>query len=174
VTLELPAADIKRIDIREIVKRLAGYGVNTLNIFAISYWPGGAAFYKSSLAPVHPDLGDRDLLEMAIDEAHRQGMKAVAYVNTLWGDRDKLEKHSEWAQRRIDGKITTWEPNLTTVAMCPNTGYRDYVLKVVEEIGHNYDVDGFYFDEPCFQSWCNCQSCRQAFARQVGEELPTR
>jgi type 1 glutamine amidotransferase len=174
VTLELPAADIKSIDIRDIVRRFARDGVNTLNVFAISYWPGGAAFYQSSIAPRHPDLGDRDLLATAIDEAHKHNMKVVAYVNVLWGDRNMFEKHPEWAQRRANGKITTWEPSLTTVAMCPNTPYLDYILKVVKEISNNYEVDGFYFDEPCFQSWCNCEGCRQAFKKQFDEELPTQ
>jgi len=173
VTFEFPAADIKVLDVREVVRRLAGYGVNTLNVFAISYWPGGASYYDSSIAPHHPDLADKDLLSTAIDEAHKHSMKVVAYVNALWGDRSMFEKHPEWAQRRIDGNITTWEPGLTTVAMCPNTPYRDYFLKVVEEIGNDYDVDGFYFDEACFQSWCNCERCRESFKREAGEELPT-
>jgi len=172
VTLEFPAADIKRLDVRELIKKLADYGVNTINVFVVSYWPGGAAYYKSSLAPAHPDLGDKDLLATALDEAHKHDMKVIAYVNVLWGDKNMFEKHPEWAQRRADGKITTWEPSLTTVAMCPNTKYQEYILQVVKEIAGNYDVDGFYFDEPCFQSWCNCESCRQTFMKETSKELP--
>ena len=174
VTLELPAADITQLNLRDVVRRLGRHGVNTLNVFAISYWPGGAAYYQSSIAPHHPDLGDRDILAEAVDEAQEHKIRTVAYVNTLWGDRDMFEKHPEWAQRRANGSITTWEENLTAVAMCPNTPYREYILRVGKEIADNYELDGFYFDEPSFQSWCNCEGCRESFKSKTRMELPTK
>lgn len=174
VTIELPAVDIKTLSVKEIVDRLASYGVNMINAFAISYWPGGAAYYQSRIAPRHPDLGDRDILAEVIDEAHKHNIKVVAYVNCLWGDKDLYEKHPDWAQRGVDGKPTTMEPTYTSVAMCPNSPYRDYFLNIVKEISDNYNVDGFYFDEPCFSSWCNCANCRDLFRKRFGEELPQK
>lgn len=172
VTLELPAADIKTLDVRKIVRTLATYDVNMINAFAISYWPGGVAYYQSRIAPKHPDLGSQDLLAEVIDEAHNHGIKVVAYVNCLWGNRDMYEKHPEWAQRRVDEKPTTWEPTHTATAMCPNSPYRDYLLDIVGEISDSYNVDGFYFDEPSFQSWCNCASCKNRFEERFNRKLP--
>jgi len=174
VTLELPAADIKTLNVKEIVGRLASYGVNMINAFAISYWPGGIAYYQSRIAPRHPDLRDRDVLAEVIDEAHKHGIKVIAYVNCLWGNKDLYEKHPGWAQRRVDGKPTAWDPTYTSVAMCPNSPYRDYFLNIVGEISDNYDVDGFYFDEPCFQSWCDCSNCRSLFRKRFAQELPQK
>ena len=174
VTFELPGANVKTLDVRKIVRDLAESGVNVISAFAVTYWPGGAAYYQSRIAPKHPDLGNRDLLMEVVEEAHKHGIKVIAYVNCLWGGRELFEKHPDWAQRRVDGKPTSWEPTHTSVAMCPNSPYREYFLRVVEEIAENYDIDGFYFDEPSFQSWCNCVNCKRLFKEQFGEELPVK
>jgi len=174
VTLELPAADIKKLNVREAVRELSGLGVNMINAFAISYWPGGVAYYQSHIAPRHPDLHDRDLLTEVIDEAHKHKTKVVAYVNCLWGNKDLYEKYPDWAQRRVNGKPSTMGFTYTSVAMCPNGRYRDYFLRIVKEISDNYDVDGFYFDEPAFTSWCDCINCRKLFEEQFAKELPKK
>ncbi|MEM2209717.1 MAG: beta-galactosidase trimerization domain-containing protein [Nitrososphaerota archaeon] len=174
VTIELPAAkDLENIDVKRIVRKLTKNGVNVIVAFAVGYWPGGTTFYQSNIAPHHPNLKDRDLLKEIIEEAHRNGARVIGYVNVLWGDKKLYFEHPEWAQRRIDGKPTTWEENYTSVAMCPNTPYKDYIINVIKEISEKYDIDGFYFDEPSFQSWCNCSYCRELFKKQFNQELPT-
>ena len=57
--------------------------------------------------------------------------------------------------------------------MDPLSPYRDYFASIVREIGDNYDVDGFYFDEPSFQSWSASQACCRAFEAEFGLPLPT-
>ena len=47
-----------------------------------------------------------------------------------------------------------------------------YLAQVVAEISENYAVDGFYFDEPSFQSWCSCSYCREKFFAEYHQELP--
>ncbi|MEM3406036.1 MAG: beta-galactosidase trimerization domain-containing protein [Candidatus Aenigmatarchaeota archaeon] len=174
VTIELPAAkDLENIDVKRIVRKLTKNGVNVIVAFAVGYWPGGTTFYQSNIAPHHPNLKDRDLLKEIIEEAHKNGARVIGYVNVLWGDKKLYFEHPEWAQRRIDGKPTTWEENYTSVAMCPNTPYKDYIINVIKEISEKYDIDGFYFDEPSFQSWCNCSYCRELFKKQFNQELPT-
>lgn len=174
VTLELPAANIKKLNVRKTVREIAGLGVNIINAFAITYWPGGAAYYQSRIAPKHPDLNDHDPLSEVIDEAHKHDIKVLAYVNCLWGNKSLYEKHPDWAQRKLNGEPSIMEPTCTSVAMCPNSSYRDYLLSIVEEISDNYDVDGFYFDEAAFTSWCDCTNCRKLFEEQFGKKLPKK
>lgn len=173
VTLEFPASDVATIDVTGIVNETHRGAVNTLCVFAIGYWPGGTAFYQSRLAPHYPGLGDRDLLAEAIEAGHRNGQKIVAYIASIWGGRDLFAAHPDWAQRKADGSLTSWDDAYTTVAMCPNSPYRDHLASVVREISDNYAVDGFYFDEPSFQSWCNCDYCREKFYADYHQPLPT-
>lgn len=175
VTIELPGAkNLENINVKEIVRNLTRNGVNVIVAFAVGYWPGGTTFYQSEIAPHHPNLKERDLLKEIIEEAHKNKAKVIAYVNVLWGDRKLYFEHPEWAQKRVDGKPTAWEENYNSVAMCPNSPYREYIIRVIKEISEKYNIDGFYFDEPSFQSWCNCSYCRELFKKQFDQELPIK
>jgi hypothetical protein len=175
VTLELSgASDLRSMDVKSLVRKLIENGVNLIVAFSLGYWPGGTSFYQSRIAPHHPDLNNRDFLAEIIEEAHKHNVKVVSYVNVLWGNREMYLTHPEWAQRKLSGAPVSWDANYTSVAMCPNTPYRDYIIKVVKEIAENYDVDGFYFDEASFQSWCSCSTCKKLFKEETNLELPTQ
>jgi uncharacterized membrane protein len=173
VTLELAgASDLRSMDVKSLVRKLIENGVNLIVAFSLGYWPGGTSFYQSRIAPHHPDLNNRDFLAEIIEEAHKHNVKVVSYANVLWGNREMYLTHPEWAQRKLSGAPVSWDVNYTSVAMCPNTPYRDYIIKVVKEIAENYDVDGFYFDEASFQSWCSCSTCKKLFKEETNLELP--
>ncbi|MCY3832256.1 MAG: family 10 glycosylhydrolase [Chloroflexi bacterium] len=173
VTLEFPAADVATIDVKAIVDETHRGDANTLNVFSTGYYPGGTAFYQSAIAPHYPGLGERDLLAEAIEAAHANGQKVIAYLASIWGDRDLFFAHPDWAQRKADGSVTTWDEHYNSVAMDPLSPYRDYFASIVREIADNYAVDGFYFDEPSFQSWSASRACRRAFEAAFGLPLPT-
>jgi hypothetical protein len=172
VTLEFPASDVANLDVKSIIDETAEGAVNLLVTFATGYFPGGTTFYQSRIAPHYPGLGCRDLLSEAIEQGHKNGQKVIAYLASIWGGRDMYEAHPDWAQKKANGDLNTWDEELNTVAMCPNSPYRAYFSSLVEEISNNYDVDGFYFDEPSFQSWCSCENCRERFKKDTGLELP--
>lgn len=172
VTLEFPASDVATIDVEGIVNETHHGAVNTLCVFCIGYYPGGTAFYQSRLAPHYPGLGERDLLTETLNAAHHNGQKVIAYIASIWGGREMFLAHEDWAQRKADGQVTSWDEDFTSVAMCPNSPYREYLAEVVREISENYAVDGFYFDEPSFQSWCSCIHCREKFYAEYHAELP--
>ena len=172
VTLEFPAADVAAIDVKGIVAETHRGDVNTLVVFATGYYPGGTAFYQSKIAPHYPGLGDRDLLAEAIEAAHANGQKVVAYLASIWGNRDLYFQHPDWAQRKADGRVTSWDSEYNSVAMDPLSPYREYFASIVEEIGADYAVDGFYFDEPSYQSWSASRACRRAFEDEFGLPLP--
>ena len=174
VTLEFPASDVATIDVKRIVDETHRGHVNTLVVFSTGYYPGGTAFYQSEIAPHYPGLGKRDLLQAAIDAAHANGQRVVAYLASIWGNRDMYFAHPDWAQRKADGRVTSWDADFNSVAMDPLSGYRDYFAGIVREISDKYAVDGFYFDEPSFQSWSASQACRDAFEAEFGVPLPTQ
>lgn len=173
VTLEFPASDVATIDVKGIVNETQRGHVNTLVVFSTGYYPGGTAFYQSKIAPHYPGLGERDLLADAVEAAHANGQKVVAYLASIWGNRDLYFAHPDWAQRKADGRVTSWDTAYNSVAMDPLSPYRDYFAAIVREIADNYDVDGFYFDEPSFQSWSASPACCRAFEAEFGLPLPT-
>ena len=168
VTLEFPACNVATIDVERIVAELAAGHANTLCVFATGYYPGGAAFYQSGIAPHYPDLGQRDLLYETIAAARHHDQRVVAYMASIWGGSELYGEHPQWAQRKADGSITSWDDEFTSVAMCPNSPYRDYFASLIREIAETYDIDGFYFDEASFQSWCSCEYCREGFEAECG------
>ena len=173
VTLEFPAADVATIDVKGIVDETHRGDANTLVVFSTGYYPGGSAFYQSEIAPHYPGLGGRDLLADAIEAARGNGQRVVAYLASIWGDRDLYFAHPDWAQRKADGAVTSWDAHFNSVAMDPLSPYRDYFASIVREIADHYDVDGFYFDEPSFQSWSASHACQRAFEADFGVPLPT-
>jgi len=173
VTLEFPASNVAELDLKGIINETADGAVNTLVIFATGYYPGGTAFYQSKIAPHYPGLGDRDLLSEAIELGHKNGQKIIVYMASIWGSRAMYEDHPDWAQRKANSDLNTWDEALNTVAMCPNSPYRDYFNSLVLEISNNYNIDGFYFDEASFQSWCNCKYCQRKFNQETGFDLIT-
>lgn len=173
VTLEFPAADVATIDVKGIVDETYRGDANTLVVFSTGYYPGGTAFYQSEIAPHYAGLGERDLLADAIETAHANDQKVVAYLASIWGNRDLYFAHPDWAQRKADGRVTAWDAHYNSVAMDPLSPYRDYFASIVREIADNYEVDGFYFDEPSFQSWSASHACQRAFEAEFGLPLPT-
>nr|MDO8132807.1 beta-galactosidase trimerization domain-containing protein [Candidatus Njordarchaeum guaymaensis] len=172
ITIELPPSDIKDLDIEETVTKVADLGANVAVAFALSY-VGARAYYQSTIAPHHPDLGRRDILRETIEHCRKQGLKVLAYVNCIWGDSAVAKEHPEWAQRKSDGQLQQ-EFGGASTAMCPNGPYKEYLQKVVLEIVSNYDVDGVFMDEPGFQSWCACENCAAKLKKDLGLELPTK
>jgi hypothetical protein len=172
VTIELPPSNLKELNIKETVDQVVDLGANVVVAFAISYL-GGRAYYQSSIAPHHPDLGDRDVLNEIIDSCRARAVKVLAYVNCIWGDSATAKEHPDWAQRKADGQMQHEFGDAST-AMCVNSPYKNYLLRVVSEIVSNYDVDGVFMDEPGFQSWCACENCKEEFSKDMDLELPTK
>jgi hypothetical protein len=121
------------------------------------------------VAPPHPHLGDRDFLAEACEATAELGVACVAYVNSLFGGPDAWREHPGWAQRRPDGTFTEMGD---ARAMCPLSPYGDRIVAAVGEIAERYSVQGMYFDEPSFQSWCSCENCEAAFKHATGNPLP--
>src|SRR4030042_5164226 len=93
ITLEFPASDVATIDVDGIIDETQHGGVNVLNVFCTGYYPGGTAFYQSKIAPHFPGLDNRDLLAEAIRAGHARGQKIIAYIASIWGNRDLFETH---------------------------------------------------------------------------------
>ncbi len=89
-----------------------------------------------------------DPLEFAIEEAHKRGMELHAWFNPYRVSRDvsgTYPVHSTHVSVRYPswviqiGNIKVLDPGLPMV--------RDYVVDVIMDVVHRYDVDGIHFDD---------------------------
>lgn len=101
-----------------------------------------------------------DLVEFAIEEAHRYGLKFYAYINllTLWNEEQppKDTNHLYFTHGPYVGKDISWvcfgqdgQPMQLNEYYYLNPALpevKSYLKKVIRHIVRNYDLDGLHFD----------------------------
>ncbi len=130
-----------------------------LNIILFQVRGQADAYYQSSFEPWAERLGGSypgfDPLEVAIDEAHRNGLELHAYMNTfpVWSGSSPpsspnhiYNTHPEWIMVNSSGipmdpaaaGYATGSPGIPE--------FTDHVFNVFMEVLENYDVDGLHMD----------------------------
>ena len=107
-----------------------------------------------------------DSLQMYREATNRLGIRLGMHYSGVWDSR-AIELHPDWARRDVDGVA---DPDMT----CPLSDYTErLMIPHMIEIIDRYDVDGFWVDGENWASRpCWCDRCRDAFARDVGGEIP--
>jgi len=143
-------------------------GVDTAIIYAGSCL--GICNWPTKYGHMHKQLKGRDILEEIIAECRKKDLNIVVYFN-IWS-RWAYDTHPKWRIILPNGKGTVedgWRYGLC----CPNTGYRQYVLNMIEELCSNCDMDGIWIDMiGWFGKICCCSACRSKFLAETGKELP--
>ena len=127
--------------------------VNSINIFGKGHH--GYSYYNTKIGTRHPHL-KFDLLKEQIEACHEMGVTAQVYFTVGWSQKD-ADDHPEWILKDKNGTTNKLEvlkklgpndrlPNFTWRLLAPSNGYDEFILKQVEEICVNYDIDGFWFD----------------------------
>ena len=168
VTLELSQANINDFDTEEYISALIAGKFNTIVCFAVGYL-NGETYFDSKILKKNPLLKDRDIFKELSVLKKKYRFNFFAYLNTQFSDIG--DKNSTWSQRRIDGEKTK---QLKASTICPNSPYKEILLKTAKEISSKYDIDGFYFDEVSFQSWCNCNFCKKKYFKETGLTIPKK
>lgn len=142
-------------DAYEFAQTLKSINVDYITVFALCNL--GFAYYPTKIGTVHPSL-KRDLLGEMVKACKEKGIKVAAYFNAGI-DHEHALRHREWCKVNKEGQVYNfrekghWFRNL-----CLNTGYRDYLLGMVNEVLENYPVDGIFLDcfdlSPCYGVEC--------------------
>ena len=168
VTLELSQANMGDFNTEEYLSALLKGGFNTIVCFGVGYL-NGETYFDSKLLKKNPSLKSRDIFNELIILKKKYNFNFFAYLNTQFSDIGN--KQPTWNQRRVDGKKTT---QLKASTICPNSPYKNILLNTAKEISSKYKIDGFYFDEVSFQSWCNCSFCKKRFFKETGLKIPIK
>lgn len=148
---------------KRFLEDLSDHHVNVLVFGALDCQ--GRAFYNSAFAPT-VDLKGRDMLAEYVNEAHKIGIKIVAYLNVNF-NAHIYKLHPEWVMvNSEEGTPNIRHPSeffpKPLIPICSNTPYRNYFLNVIREIVENYDVDGVFLD--CMFFDCGyCSFCKDAY-----------
>ena len=107
-------------------------------------------------------------------------------VTIGWSVND-AEEHPEWVIRNRDGSFFAFNtdleaspestrPHYSWKNLCPAASgpYHRHIMKQVEEICKNYDVDGFWFDIYHIAEGCYCQYCTQRMKEEGIDLLDTQ
>ena len=147
-------------------KRKLGFNVEHLTSSDTYGGERGVFFFKTRIAVDVP----RDFFGEYIPEAHKRGIKVLAYYNVHWLSLEFASKHPSWLQVRSDGTPIK-DLYGRGSAPCVNSAWRNWALQGIEDLS-KYEIDGIFLDGPIFVAdACFCNSCREAFRDRYGYEL---
>lgn len=124
------------------------------------------AYYNSKVAPQCPGMGDRDVIQEAVEAARPHRLPVIVYC-VVQGNGYALRDHPEYKMIGADGKPID--------RICFNSGYMEHAKAVVAEM-LEYDIDGFHIDMldqgfgPPYGCWC--PNCRARFEQAYGMSMP--
>lgn len=139
-----------------------------LNRIIVQVRPTSDALYRSAYFPTSEFIAGKqgeeisyDPLEIMVREAHQKGMKIEAWVNpyrvSFNTDYTKLAKDNparkwmESANEEDKRKVLSYGGQLYYNPSSPEV--RELIIKGVEEIVRNYDVDGIHMDDYFYPSF---------------------
>ncbi len=160
------AFGVQGINWDEAIVRLADNGFTA--IIPNMLW-GGAAFYKSKVLPVAPQVGERgDQLAECVAACRKHGIQVHVWkVNWNLGQAAPKEfvermRRENRLQADSNGKEERW--------LCPSHP-ENQALEIASmvEVARDYDVDGIHFDYIRYPDGehCFCAGCRTRFERSI-------
>ncbi|MFH1746297.1 MAG: family 10 glycosylhydrolase [Planctomycetota bacterium] len=162
-------------DVRTIMRNCAELGCNTV------FWQvrgAGTVAYPSRIEPWSAEFNYRDPgfdpLALAVQEAHRHGLRIEAWVNVLPGwrgrkpppMRDQLwNAHPDWFLHDATGQPQPLGDFYVIVNPClPEV--RRHIVSVVDEIATRYAVDGIHLDYVRY-AWDTTPNAAQKYPRDA-------
>jgi len=127
-------------------------------------------YYKTFLWGEYTSFWNKRNFAKMIDITHDYGLKFIPYTNAteLSIQSETYKKNGKiWGAKNRWGKIYSGfnsiflpkyypNPKLTffTKLMCPISGWKDYLIKQIEELLENFEIDGIYFDRVDYRINC--------------------
>jgi len=147
-------------------------GVNLVYFYAYNR-VYGARYHTRYAGNTMEDYGRQDLLGHMLKEAHRHGIKVIAWLNGVQ-HKQMWEAHPEWRQKTQDG--ADYKPDRDSYFLCVrNPEVMKWWLGLVDDLLTRYpDLDGIDLAEFQIDLWgdnaCYCEHCRGQFAEGHPDE----
>jgi hypothetical protein len=143
-------------DPKEFATTLKNAHIDYITIFARCNL--GFTYYPTKVGIIHPGMQTEDMLGGMVKACHKEGIKVAAYINAGLDHQHAL-LHREWCQVSKDGLVYDIKLGGSFFRrMCLNSGYRQHLLSMIEEVLTKYPVDGLFLDcfskAPCYGVEC--------------------
>jgi hypothetical protein len=106
-----------------------------------------------------------DDLRHLIELCRPRGIRTVGYTfGSIFSETfvKEVPEAADWAVRLPDGSLRNWAGSYYRWSPCLNTGYYEYLLKLVDFGANDIGLDGFHFDNS-YAYACYCECCRKKF-----------
>ena len=163
---------LSKLSPEKYVEMLKLANVKSAMVYANSHV--GYCYWPTKTGHMHRGLGGRDFLGSVIELCHKADIDVVVYYSLIYNNW-AYEQHPEWRIIDLDGQTSRRKQGQEGRygVVCPNSGYRRFVLDQITELCRGYEFEGVFFDMTFWPAVCYCPSCRERFAREEGESLPT-
>jgi len=160
---------LTEFDAKKYVELLALSGAQSAVVYAHSHT--GLCNYPTKVGRMHKNLKGRDIFGEVLEYCRQKGLFVQAYYSLIfntWAYRE----FPDWRIRNDRGEGVADKRRYGVC--CPNSPYRDHMVRQVEELCTNYDFDGIRFDMTFWPApVCYCKHCRKRYATEVGGKMPT-
>lgn len=125
------------------------------------------AYYNSKVAPKCPGMGERDVIQEAVEAAKPHKLPVIVYC-VVQGNGYPLRDHPEHKMVAADGTPID--------RICLNSGYMEHAKAVLAEM-LAYDIQGLHIDMldqgfgPPYGCWC--AQCKARFEQEHGAPMPS-
>lgn len=127
----------------------------------------GTCYWSASEGPKHAGLGEHDQIGELAELLEKGGLHFILYYSTIF-DRKLWEGHPDWRivgggpEGFMFGKGSRYKQ------VCPNSPYRAYTVRALEEIAREYPVAGAFLDMTFWPAVCTCDHCKRAWGEASG------
>ncbi len=117
----------------------------------------GFTIYPSEVVPIRPEMKGTDYLKFYLDEGHKRGLQVHPWIEVFYWEVDTarypqypktplFQEHPEWRAILRDGKTTEGAESAHIFANPANPEVRRFLVSYIEELLHEYAVDGLNLD----------------------------
>lgn len=157
---------MSRFDPRNYVEMVKLAGVEASMVYACDH--NGNCYYPTCSGHPHGNLNGRDLFGETVELLRKERIVPIAYYTIIYHNWS-AKNHESWRMRDCEGNTHGGRYHYS----CPNNAeYGAFCRKQLEEVTA-YPVAGLFIDMTFWPMVCFCDSCRAAWRKESGREIPT-
>lgn len=166
---------LSKFDPAQYVEFLKKSRVKSAEVYANSHL--GHCYWPTRTGHMHNGLKGRDIFGEVLERCHSEGIDFVTYYSLIYNNW-AYEQNPSWRIMDGEGKASRerFEPPTFTNGRygvcCPNSGYREFAVRQIEELCSNYKFEGMFFDMTFWPKPCYCKSCKARFKKETGNDIP--
>lgn len=162
---------LSKFNAEEIADQLVAGRINYATIYAQSCT--GHCYWPTRVGKAHRETRRQDLFGGLANALRRRGIFVSAYYSLVFDN--TVADAPEWRVRsRPDARLADDYASRRCGVCCPNNGeYLAHVDAEVDELLHDYTMDGVFFDMGFWRPPCYCPHCAARYRREEGADLPT-